>query len=532
LQKKIAISLLLLVLLPVGILGWFGMRMAQNEQQVLELQVQTLRFAQLKSIDDALQSYFQSEQEKLLATATSLKLDTESLRTFARSSPQVRQVMVLGADGKRIFPPQDDALTMSERQFIQRTNAIWENPALLSDRSELGAPPASSKKASPSDDAQRAHGWYAWHWNAELNHVFWRRDSSNRLVGFELSPVRVLSDVISRLPETGSGDNLPDANIRLINANGQVAYQWGQYKAAEKEKSQAMLPLSHPLGSWKLEYYAPKLAVGVAANRFSMLAAIGALTLALAGLAYYLYREQAREMRMAGQRVNFVNQVSHELKTPLTNIRMYAELLENELADDEFENGRQRKYLSIINAESLRLSRLIANVLSFGSADKKHLVLHPKPAIADDIIARCIEAFMPALRAKSIEVRFDAHAGDKVRIDTEVLEQILNNLISNVEKYASGGPRMEIASSFKGGLTTILVRDFGPGIARREQKKIFQPFYRISSKLTDGVAGTGIGLSIARELARLHGGDLTLSAVPEGACFCLTLLTPPAGETP
>jgi signal transduction histidine kinase len=538
LQKKIVLSLVLLVLLPVGLLGWLGTRMAKNEQQMVELQVQTLRDAQLKSVDDALQSVFQTDQTNLLEHATVLKHDVDSLRAYARNSPQVRQVMVLGADGKRVFPPTNQPLTMEEKQFVERSKAIWENPALLSHSSALGAtlkPAAKNASVAPlsspsRDTEQHPHGWYVWHWNAELHHIFWWRDPAGRLIGFELSPVRVLSDIMARLPATGAEDNLGDAHIRLFNANGQVAYQWGKYQPEEREASRAMLPLSHPLGSWKLEYYAPTLAVGAAANRFGMLAAILALTLALAGLAFYLYREQAREMRVAEQRVNFVNQVSHELKTPLTNIRMYAELLETELTDDDWQDSRPRKYLAIINAESQRLSRLIANVLSFARAAKEHLVLHPQPAVADDIIARCIEAFAPALLAKSIEVRLQADAGQLVLVDTEVLEQILNNLISNVEKYAASGARMDIASTQQGALTTICVRDFGPGIAKREQQRVFQPFYRISSKLTDGVAGTGIGLSIARELARLHGGDLALVAVPEGACFRLTLLAQPAGD--
>lgn len=517
-QKKIALSLVFLVLLPVGLLGWLGMRTAQNEQAMVDVQVQTLRAAQLKSVDDTLQNYFQAEQTKLLAIAAGLKLDVDSLRTFARTSPQVRQVLVLGADGKRIFPPEGDALTTAEKQFIERANAIWDNPALLS---------ASTLPSVSRDTELKRHGWYAWHWNAELNHIFWWRDPSDRLIGFELSPVRVLSDVVAQLPATGAQDNLGDANIRMITANGQVAYQWGRYQPADGEQRHAMVPLSHPLGSWILEYYAPPLAAGIASNRFGMLAGILALALALAGLAYYLYREQAREMRLAQQRVNFVNQVSHELKTPLTNIRMYAELLENELADDH-QDSKPRKYLAIINAESQRLSRLIANVLSFARAAKERLTLHPQPASADDIVARCIEAFKPAFEAKSIAVRFDAQAGALVQIDAEVVEQILNNLISNVEKYAASGAIMDIASSQKDGITTILVRDHGPGIARREQQRIFQPFYRISSSLTDGVAGTGIGLSIARQLARLHGGDLTLEPVEPGACFRVTLHT--AGE--
>lgn len=543
LQKKIAFGLLLIVLLPVGLLGWFGVRMAHNEQKVIEHQLQTLSMAQLESIDNAIQAHFQTEQMRFLDSAPQLTGDAEGLRAYLRSSPQVSHALVIGADGKRVFPPVDGALPDSERQFVERTAAIWENPAILSHSSAVGALPAQqTRKFSPvSPDAeQNRYGWYAWHWNAQLHHMFWWRDPADRLIGMELVPVRVMADIVSLLPATGSDDDkAASGSIRLINANAQIVYQWGRYRPEQNEQKLSMLPLSHPLGSWRLESYGPAFKAGAAINWFGMALGILVIALASGGLATYLYREHTREMRMAEQRVNFVNQVSHELKTPLTNIRMYAELLEDELAD---EDGKQRRYLGVITGESRRLSRLIGNVLSFARADKGRLALHLQPGRVDDIVVRCIEAFMPALKAKAIEVRLTCKAPALVLLDAEVLEQILNNLISNVEKYAASGALMEVCSMQQDSITTITVRDFGPGIARREQDRIFQPFYRISSRLTDGVAGTGIGLGIARQLARLHGGDIVLEVignpveepiregVGRGACFKVSLLTEPAGE--
>jgi len=103
-----------------------------------------------------------------------------------------------------------------------------------------------------------------------------------------------------------------------------------------------------------------------------------------------------------------------------------------------------------------------------------------------------------------------------------VVEQILVNLFSNVEKYAASGGVLQVASSQTGETTTITVSDGGPGIPARQHEAIFQPFYRSSDRLVD-VAGTGIGLSIARELAQLHGGDVRLVDSETGACFEVTL---------
>jgi signal transduction histidine kinase len=310
-------------------------------------------------------------------------------------------------------------------------------------------------------------------------------------------------------------------------------YEWGKYQVKQDEKSTAMIPLSHPLGSWKLEYYAPALTGATTTNSLSIVVGVLLIGIALTALATYLYREHQREVRVAQQRVNFVNQVSHELKTPLTNIRLYAELLETEVADvfddeQQQEGEKARKYIAIITAESQRLSRLIANVLRFGQLQKSQLDLRLQAAKLDEVIQRCVLAFSPALKAKGIVVSLDLHANILVMLDTEALEQILNNLISNAEKYAASGAALHISSTQTFDLSTILVRDFGLGIAALERVRIFQPFYRVSSLLSDGVTGTGIGLDIARQLARLHGGDLVLQEVDIGACFKLTLHTPAA----
>ena len=118
------------------------------------------------------------------------------------------------------------------------------------------------------------------------------------------------------------------------------------------------------------------------------------------------------------------------------------------------------------------------------------------------------------------------HATNEVLVDPDALEQILSNVYSNVEKYGASGGRVDIESRYVNDRTLITVHDYGPGISGKEKEKIFQPFYRSSSRLTDGVAGAGIGLSIARELAQLHGGDLTLLDKPRGACFQIELHTP------
>ena len=558
-QKKILISLILIVALPIALLVWLGLRMAHNEQQVGQAQLQSLVHTQLSNIDEAITGYFYDVQNDLLSSVKSLDLTPEALRNFTEHASQVRHILVLDAKGKRLFPSSADMLSEAEKQFIQRIAPILDNPRILTQGAGLKLSPtnifshasqknnANNKNRDVSNAYQNENGetataqfgWYVWHWNAELHQLFWWRDAQQRVIAFELSPVSVLSDIIARLPATIDTPAMTNSNTRLINSGGQIMYEWGKYQIKPDEKSIAMHPLSHPMGSWKLEYYAPELSGTKTANSLSILVAALVFGTTLTALAIYLYREHQRELRIAQQRVNFVNQVSHELKTPLTNIRLYAELLETEVTD-VFEDVRNqyiakegetaRKYIAIITTESQRLSRLISNILRFGQLQKTHIELHLQKARVDDIVDSCVLAFTPALQAKGIKVHLDLHARLLVMLDPEALEQILNNLISNAEKYAASGAALQISSTQTSEVSSITVRDFGPGIPTRERARVFQPFYRISSLLSDGVTGTGIGLDIARQLARLHGGDLVLHEVDIGACFALTLRTSSAKE--
>jgi signal transduction histidine kinase len=232
-------------------------------------------------------------------------------------------------------------------------------------------------------------------------------------------------------------------------------------------------------------------------------------------------------MREAQQRVTFVNQVSHELRTPLTNIRMYAELLEGDLPD---EDEKPRRHLSVIVSESQRLSRLIGNILNFSRRKRNALRLRASAGIVDELVESVLANFSAAFDACGIKVDFDGQAGRTVRLDRDAVEQILGNLFNNVEKYAASGGLLAVRTRHDGDQTVITVSDRGPGIPLRQRERIFSPFHRISNKVTDGVAGTGIGLSIARDLARLHGGDLVALDVEQGAAFELRISTPPVAE--
>ncbi len=280
--------------------------------------------------------------------------------------------------------------------------------------------------------------------------------------------------------------------------------------------------------SWHLEYYLDPASVKSNGNNLILIVSLLTLFFVILTLSIYLYRESTREIREASQKVSFVNQVSHELKTPLTNIRMYAELLEKKFVS---EDKKTKKHLDIIISESGRLGRLINNVLSFAKDQKNGVTFNPVPGVPDNIIEQTLDSFKYSLKTKGIKLSTKLNAPNTVLADADILEQILSNLISNVEKYAVNGKWIKIESSLENEILVLTVSDRGPGIPNNFHKKIFEPFFRVSNKLTDGVSGTGIGLSLVRILSEIHGGKVFLlsnnqSGKKEGAIFRVKLKTP------
>ncbi len=508
-RPKLLSIFLLILFAPLVILGWLGARTARAEKDMLQQRYQKTLESGLRTTDSDIAGLFQ-ERERSLSSMTKLSaLTPDELRGLVRESPMINQFFVLDDRGELLYPDRNVALSSNEAAFLRRTERLWLRHDLIHTDSEEGA--------------MSQQGWYTWYQGTGLNLIFWWRDDAGNIVGAELNRTRLVADIIAELPDTNLSETGAGGSIELLDSNGNVVYRWGEFVVSDGEEAFASIPLSPPLSPWRLKYYVPvemELTRMFQGMEIQLLGGFAVLTVMLVGLSFYFYREQSRDLREAGQRVNFVNQVSHELKTPLTNIRMYAELLEENL--DEADE-QPRRYVDVIVSESQRLSRLIGNVLSFSRGQRNSLNLHASPAVVDDTLRSILQHFGPTLEKRGIRVAFDANAPNEIAFDQDALEQIVGNLLSNVEKYATDAGRVEVVSEQNEHGVAIVVRDDGPGVPARDRSRIFEAFYRVSNKLTDGVAGTGIGLSIARDLARLHGGNLILEDSEQGACFRLTL---------
>ncbi len=513
-KHRYLVVFLLLTLVPAGLIVWLGWRVSAEEQH-------RTRREFIAVIDESLQTHRQIIEDRLADRFTDLLqvvetarlADTAGRRELARTHPWVRQCFEIGPRGRIVFPSRSQ-LTEAEQNFLMRTATIWQErqPFRLVD--EYG---------SRADS-----GWHTWYWSDGPHYILWLwHPATDHVYGIEVERMRLVSEVLAALPTEGQPHvSIPsEAQIQLRDPSGRVVYRWGRAAVEADASPITSIALNAPLTSWTLSYYTGRI---ITTRQFSSQTLINTLaillgTLALlSGLAIYFYRSMTTQMRDAAQRVTFVNQVSHELKTPLTNIRMYAELLERSLDPDD---ERRRKHLDVIVGESQRLSRLIGNVLTFSKSKQGKLSIHPQTGCIDETICRLIEPFRQKVGADfSIEQQLDAQ--DDCQFDSDVLEQILTNLLSNVEKYAISGDYLSVSSSLSDGLCEIRVTDRGPGVPTSKQELIFQPFERLSDKLSEA-AGTGIGLSIARSLARLHGGDLSYLATDSGSCFKLTLRVSP-----
>lgn len=252
---------------------------------------------------------------------------------------------------------------------------------------------------------------------------------------------------------------------------------------------------------------------------------IAALVLAIGVGGLMIVRSLNAELKLARQKTDFVSNVSHELKTPLTSIRMFSELLADGRVNDA---DKQRSYLNIITAEAARLTRLINNVLDFSRMESGEKKYHFQPCDLVAVVRTTVETFRPHLEANGFAFACELpDAAILVRGDADALAQVLVNLLSNAEKYS--GEHKEIAVEVErrqSPLPHVEVRvlDRGTGVPRGSGEKIFEKFYRAHDSLSSGIQGSGLGLTLARQIARAHGGDVAYEARSGGgSVFILRL---------
>ncbi|MCA9303854.1 MAG: PAS domain S-box protein [Phycisphaerales bacterium] len=222
-------------------------------------------------------------------------------------------------------------------------------------------------------------------------------------------------------------------------------------------------------------------------------------------------------------RNSLMAQATHELRTPLTNIKLYVEEAIEAGSDDE---AIRDTALNVINKEARRLERVISDMMSVSEIEAGSLSIRSGDLRIDQMVDDLVADYQPQAKEKSIALDFDLPPKMPVlQGDRDRIGQALHNLIGNAIKYTPEGGKVRVGFEFDEDDTMrVEVSDTGIGIDPAECSKIFEKFYRADDRRIVDVTGSGLGLALAREIARLHGGDITVdSAIDQGSTFTLTI---------
>ena len=237
---------------------------------------------------------------------------------------------------------------------------------------------------------------------------------------------------------------------------------------------------------------------------------------------YLLWRDVRRELALADMKSHFAANVSHELKTPLTAIRMFAEALAMGV---QSRPEAQQEYLRTIISESERLSRLLNNVLDFSKIEQGTRTYRFEPASLEEVIQAAARAMAFSLDQKGFRLQVEAEQGlPRVRADKDALEQAVLNLLDNAVKYSGRNRELRLKLYQKDKTARIDVTDFGIGISDENKARIFSKFFRVPGAENQRIPGSGLGLTIVSHIAEAHGGRVEVLSWPgEGSTFSIIL---------
>jgi signal transduction histidine kinase len=322
--------------------------------------------------------------------------------------------------------------------------------------------------------------------------------------------------------------------VRVSEPEGSVIYENAATKSSENfEVERVMSAPSFEGVRLEMRYRDRSIEQEVRRLAIVKTGLIGFIDVILLGGLWLVWANVRRELKLTRLKSDFVANVSHELKTPLALIRLFAETLElGRVTNAE----KARQYHRIINKESRRLTQLINNILDFSRIEAGRKEYRFQRGEVGAVVRDVIDAYRFPIEQQGFALDVDV-ADDlpEVEIDAEALSQALLNLLNNAIKYSPEDKRIAVGARQEGGELQVFVRDRGIGIPKPEQKKIFEKFYRAASSLVHTTKGSGLGLALVQHIMEAHGGRVEVASAPgEGSTFTLvlTLGGPARGQQP
>jgi signal transduction histidine kinase len=316
--------------------------------------------------------------------------------------------------------------------------------------------------------------------------------------------------------------------IRVTEPTGELLYENARSRSAETfEVARVMSAPSYEGVRLQLRPRDRSIEQEVRRLAITKTALIGFIDLMLlAGLAL-VWANVRRELRLSRLKSDFVANVSHELKTPLALIRLFAETLELGRVPTE---EKKQQYHRIINKESRRLTQLINNILDFSRIEAGRKEYRPVRTDLAAVVRDVVDAYRFQIEQQGFALRVDvAEDLPEMELDPEALSQALINLLNNAIKYSPDEKSIAVSARRAGDRVLVSVADHGIGIPKAEQKRIFEKFYRAESSVVHTTKGSGLGLALVQHITEAHGGNVEVTSAPgEGSTF--TLSFPVRGE--
>ncbi len=367
--------------------------------------------------------------------------------------------------------------------------------------------------------------------DGELHTLLWKRHSL--LPGYtfwvELNQEEIRSDLAGLFADRSLVGASPEVSLALLGSQGELVTQTQARFEADWSTPFVAAEVGQILPRWEVAaYLLDPDALSASAKTVLITLSLTIVTLvgAVAVGSWLILRSVNYEMQMAARKTDFVSNVSHELKTPLTSIRMFSELLEGA---EEYDTEQTRKYSGVISKESARLTRLIDRLLDFSRLDRDEMKLREEEVDLAELVRETVDNYRLQIEAEGLEVKLSIVSNDPVLThgDRDALSQVLLNLLTNAEKYAAGGGEVCVSlGTPSDGMVRLLVQDRGPGISKQHQRRIFEKFYRADESISSGIEGSGIGLALCRQIVERHHGQIRyLKRDGGGSTFAINLPT-------